>query len=229
MPRALRLGRNQAGCGLSPEVASGAPWRRIAGLQKGSAHSSPPAWPGRPTCRATTRVCSLWASCSASAAKPSSRPSATCTKGSCGCRACSHRLCHLHPIRAPAGLRRAPRGALQAIAQYGNAIRGSLVHRRGPEHEFRDQRRATHQRYDRKRHPITVFRPRRRRRDLAGAAPGGDRVTHLIGASQSHRDRGGQHIDDVSSPLTETAPSGRGHGTPRKMLAASIIGSSSTH
>ena len=59
--------------------------------------------------------------------------------------------------------------------------------------------------------------------------PGGDCVTHLIGASQSHRDRGGQHIDDVSSPLTETAPSGRGHGTPRKMLAASIIGSSSTH
>ena len=65
-----------------------------------------------------------------------SRPSATCAKGSCGCRACSHRLCHLHPIRAPAGLRRAPRGALQAIAQFGNAIRGSLVHRRGPEHEF---------------------------------------------------------------------------------------------
>ena len=136
---------------------------------------------------------------------------------------------HLRPIRASAGLRRAPRGALQAIAQFGNVIRGSLVHRRGQEHEFRDQRRATHQRYDRKRHPITGFRPRRHTPRSGQCPPGGDCVTHLVGASQSHRDRGGQHIDDVASPLTETAPPGRGHGTPRKMLAASIIGSSSTH
>ena len=33
MPRALRLWRNQAGCGLSPEAASAVPSRRIAGLR----------------------------------------------------------------------------------------------------------------------------------------------------------------------------------------------------
>ena len=64
--------------------------------------------------------------------------------------------------------------------------------------------------HDRKRHPVGPFRPRRRRRDLTGAAAGGDRIAHLVGPAQRHGDaprRAGRR--PPRPPPAARPPSGR--------------------
>ena len=61
--------------------------------------------------------------------------------------------------------------------------------------EFRVRQRGAHRDRDRERYPVGLFRPRRRRRDLADATARGDGITHLVGAPQRDREGRGEQVD----------------------------------